>query len=341
MSRSKVCIIYTGGTIGMSRTENGFAPIRGVLNEQIKGMRDMESEEMPEWDLIEFDTLLDSSDLNYTNWNQMAAAIEENYNKYDGFVVLHGTDTMAYSASALSFMLKGLNKPVVFTGSQIPLSELRSDGKDNLITSVMIAGDGVVREVSLYFGNKLMRGNRATKYSADELIAFESPDYHLLATAGITIEYNKKMLREKHADVEDRLTVRYMKEARLGVIKLFPGIQFSLFKPIVDARPDGIILEAFGAGNIPSTDPEIAEFITEANDAGAVITVCTQCPQGRVSLGAYEAGSALIKAGAISGFDMTTEAATTKLQYLLSCGFSKEKICSLMQTDIRGEMSVK
>lgn len=187
----RVLIIYTGGTIGMTRTENGYAPRAGYFRAALDAIPDLRAPEMPEWEFYELSPLLDSSNMTVREWNCIAELIAQKYDDYDGFVVLHGTDTMAYTASALSFMLDGLDKPVVLTGSQIPLCEIRSDGRDNLITALLIAGEGIVREVCLYFGGKLLRGNRATKYSADGLIAFVSPNYPSLAEAGISSNITK------------------------------------------------------------------------------------------------------------------------------------------------------
>ena len=186
-----VLIIYTGGTIGMTRTENGYAPQSGQFRRAMEAIPDLYAEQMPRWDMLEMDPLLDSSNMTVHEWNKIAQLVADHYDAYDGFVVLHGTDTMAYTASALSFMLEGLAKPVILTGSQIPMCEIRSDGRDNLITSLLIAGAEEVHEVCLYFGGKLLRGNRATKFSADGLIAFLSPNYPSLADAGITIRYNE------------------------------------------------------------------------------------------------------------------------------------------------------
>ena len=335
MLRKKVCILYTGGTIGMVRTKNGFAPAHGTFEKELEAIRDLSSPDMPEWDLVEFDPLLDSSNITYRQWNQIAASIESKYDAYDGFVVLHGTDTMAYSASALSFMLEGLSKPVIFTGSQIPLCELRSDGKDNLITSVLIAAQDIVHEVCLYFSGELLRGNRATKYSSDRLIAFKSPNYTSLAKAGIDMRYRTNAFLE--ADPDQPLTVRYLKDTRLAVIKVFPGIKFELFTPIVSDM-QGLILETFGSGNIPNYDKALSDLIEEASRMGAVVVVCTQCPQGSVKLGTYEAGSALVDSGAVSGYNMTTEAAVAKLHYLLSQDLTHEEIRELMETNLRGEL---
>jgi L-asparaginase len=341
MEKKKILIIHTGGTIGMVRTENGYAPESGALIEELRQIRDLSSPDMPDWDLIEFEPLLDSTNVRYGQWNSIADAIALYYDKYDGFVVLHGTDTLAYSASALSFMLEGLDKPVVFTGAQIPLCELRSDGRDNLITSMMIAADGVIREVSLCFGDAVLRGNRAIKYSADGMVAFTSPNYSKLADAGINIEYN-------HACIDDyvKSSLHYsffdtvsLKESRIAVIKVVPGIQFDIFEPIMGESLDGLVLETFGKGNIPNYDPALSRLITEASKCGTIVVVCTQCPAGTVSLGTYEAGSALVRAGAVSGGSMTTEAAITKLTYLLSKGLSKDEIRRFMQEDLRGELT--
>ena len=341
MEKKKILIIHTGGTIGMVRTANGFAPKAGAIIEELKQIRDLNSPYMPEWDIIEFDPLLDSTNVRYEQWNSIADAIALYYDKYDGFVVLHGTDTLAYSASALSFMLEGLDKPVVFTGAQIPLCELRSDGRDNLITSMMIAADGVIREVSLCFGDAILRGNRAIKYSADGMVAFTSPNYNMLADAGINIEYNHACINDyvKNSLHSDYLHVVRLKESRIAVIKVFPGIQFEILEPIMCETLDGLVLETFGKGNIPDYDPALSRIISEASKCGTIVVVCTQCPAGTVSLGAYEAGSALVRAGAVSGGNMTTEAAITKLTYLLSKDLPKDEIRRLMQTDLRGELT--
>ena len=341
MKKKKILIIHTGGTIGMVRTANGFAPKAGALIEELKQIRDLNSPYMPEWDLIEFDPLLDSTNVRYEQWNSIADTIAHYYDRYDGFVVLHGTDTLAYSASALSFMLEGLDKPVVFTGAQIPLCELRSDGRDNLITSMMIAADGIIREVSLCFGDAILRGNRAIKYSADGMVAFTSPNCNKLADAGISIEYNHACINDyvKNSLHSDSLHVVRLKESRIAVIKVVPGIQFDIFEPIMCETLDGLVLETFGKGNIPNYDPALSRIISEASRCGTIVVVCTQCPAGTVSLGTYEAGSALVRAGAVSGGNMTTEAAITKLTYLLSKGLQKDEIRTLMQTDLRGELT--
>ena len=230
-----VLIIYTGGTIGMTRTENGYAPQSGQFRRAMEAIPDLYAEQMPRWDMLEMDPLLDSSNMTVHEWNKIAQLVADHYDAYDGFVVLHGTDTMAYTASALSFMLEGLAKPVILTGSQIPMCEIRSDGRDNLITSLLIAGAEEVHEVCLYFGGKLLRGNRATKFSADGLIAFLSPNYPSLADAGITIRYNESALLPKP---KGALKLQLLENIPIGVLKVFPGIQFSLFEQIMTERLD-------------------------------------------------------------------------------------------------------
>ena len=337
MKQKKVLIIYTGGTIGMKRTAHGYKPVAGFLGEALTSISDMHRADFPAWELYEMSPLLDSSDMTVREWNSIAAVIEGAYEHYAGFVVLHGTDTMAYTASALSFMLSGLQKPVILTGSQIPLSEMRSDGRDNLITSVLIAAEGVVREVCLYFSGKLLRGNRAMKMSADGLVAFDSPSYPHLADVGITIRYNTAALLPKKA--ASPLIFSPFSEVPIGVLKVFPGIQFGLFEEIMTEKLSGIVLETFGAGNIPGGSGELLPIIRKAFASGAVITVCSQCPAGTVVLGAYETSAALKAAGAVSGRDMTTEAAVAKLYHLFSLGLDGEEIKRRMERDLVGELT--
>ena len=334
--KKKILIIYTGGTIGMKRTDKGYAPSR-FLGKAIAEIPDMKSDSAPDWELIEMSPLLDSSDVTVKEWNKIASIIYENYADFDGFVVLHGTDTMAYTASALSFILEGLDKPVVLTGSQIPLSEIRSDGRDNLVTSLLIAADGVAREVCLYFSGKLLRGNRAVKMSADDLVAFDSPNYPHLADVGISVKYNYSAIG---ASPSEPLALRLLFEVPIGVLKVFPGIQFGLFESIMTEKLSGIVLETFGAGNIPSDCGALIPIISRAFESGSVVTVCSQCPSGTVTLGAYETSSALKTAGAVSGADMTTEAAVAKLYYLFSLGISKDEIKEKMEKNLRGEMTL-
>ncbi len=334
--KKKVYIIYTGGTIGMVRTENGYAPEKGSMQKQLSEIPELRSGIMPDYTFKEYDPLLDSANISYEEWIKLARDIEVNYEKYDGFVILHGTDTMAYTASALSFMLEGLNKPVILTGSQIPFCEIRNDARDNLITAVMIAGHYYIPEVCLYFGNKLLRGNRSTKVSAFALDAFESPNYPPIGSAGVDIVVNESRYTGQK---RDELRLFEFSDQQIAILKIFPGIQPEIFENIITPNLKGLVVEAFGAGNIPEAGGRLPAVLKKAADNGTVIVVCTQCLRGSAEIGEYEASKGLADAGAVSGFDMTAEAAVTKLYYLLSKGYGHEEIKKLMQTNLRGEMA--
>ena len=330
-----ILLINTGGTIGMVRSADGYQPRKGYFRGALEAIAELRRTDMPAWDYVETDPLLDSSNMTVKEWNAIGAMLADSYERYDGFVILHGTDTMAYTASALSFMLEDLGKPVILTGAQIPLCEVRSDGRDNLITSLLIAADGRVNEVCLYFGGKLLRGNRATKYSADDFIAFASPNYPPLAEAGITIRYNERALLPKPSGT---MRLQTLEQVPIGVIKVFPGIQFELFKSIMTENLRGVVIETFGAGNIPMGGGALLPIIRRAFQNGTIVTVCSQCPQGTVSLGAYETSSELKRSGAVSGHDLTTEAAVAKLYYLFSRGGDIETVKAEMERDLRGEL---
>lgn len=334
----KVCILYTGGTIGMVPTDRGYAPKKGYFQSLLDEIVQLRYEDMPQWDLVEFDPLLDSSDVAVDEWNSIGQAISSRYDEYDGFVVLHGTDTMAYSASALSFMLEGLDKPVVFTGSQIPMCQVRSDGRDNLINSILIASQGIANEVCIFFAGKLIRGNRATKTSADDLIAFTSPNYPPLASVGIDITYNRRALNRPMPTTD--FTLHKMEHVPIAVLKLFPGMRFDLFEPLVTQDMKAVILEAFGSGNIPSRNTALIDSIHRATENGSLIAVCSQCYAGTARLGTYATSGELKDSGAVSCLDMTTEAAVAKLYYLFSVGIEEPVIKRALGTNLRGEMSI-
>lgn len=334
--KKRICLLHTGGTIGMIRGKQGYLPKEGYLKSVLDTIEDLKNESMPDFDFFEMDPLLDSSDMAVGDWNRIGYELFSRYNEYDGFVVLHGTDTMAYTASALSFMLENLNKPVILTGSQIPLCEVRSDGRDNLVTSLLIAQDGKYPEVCLYFGGRLLRGNRSTKMSADGLLAFDSPNCPRLAEAGIEIKY---LPVPKAPCSGSELKLCPLQNVPIGVLKVFPGISFPIFDKLMTEKLRGIVLETFGAGNIPNEGNALLPIIKKAFEAGSVICVSSQCPQGTVSLGTYKASSPLKEAGAVSGFDMTTESCVAKLYYLFSKGYSKEEIKHLMEENLRGELT--
>ncbi|WP_324825014.1 asparaginase [Sinanaerobacter sp. ZZT-01] len=337
MSKKNVCIIYTGGTIGMTKTKNGYAPQRGYLPFLLSQMPELQSSQIPDYILIELNPLLDSSNISVKEWNLIGKTILQNYDQFDGFVILHGTDTMAYTASALSFMLENLKKPVIITGSQIPFCEIRNDAKDNLITALLIAAEGTIPEVCLYFSQKLFRGNRSTKMSADELIAFDSPNYPALAQAGIRITIDKNNILKQ---TDEPFSLQLLTEYRIAVLKIFPGLQFGIFEDLVSADLKGIVLEAFGAGNIPNYDQAFLRTLENAAKNETIIAVCTQCFKGSARIGDYESSLPLQKNGVVSAYDMTVEATVTKLYYLISKGYSKIEIEAKMQENLRGELTI-
>ena len=335
MERKNIYVAYTGGTIGMKKSAQGYVPAAGHLSQCVENLPEFFRDEMPRFDIHEYTPLMDSSDMTPSDWVRIARDIERNYHQYDGFVILHGTDTMAYTASALSFMLQDLSKPVIVTGSQIPLSALRSDGQINLLNALYIAANYPINEVSLFFNNTLFRGNRATKADANGFNAFSSPNYPSLLEAGIQIKLNAGELG-KPPTVP--MSVAEMTPQPIGVVMLYPGISAKLIDNMMQQPVKALIIQSYGVGNAPQYK-QLLDSFKRGIDQGIIIVNCTQCFKGRVNMDGYATGNALAQLGIVSGSDMTIEAALTKLHYLLSQNLSRQAIIEHITTDLRGELT--
>jgi len=340
-TNASVLLIYTGGTIGMKED-----PKTGTLKpfdfSQI-------SEAVPELekfalniDSFTFDPLIDSSDVEPGLWKQLAMLIKRKYDEYDGFVILHGTDTMAYSASALSFMLENLSKPVIFTGSQLPIGRPRTDGKENLISSVEIAaakndkGKALVPEVAIYFNSQLIRANRATKISSSSFDAFQSPNLPPLAQAGISIKFNQDIIRQVP---EGEFQIQTDLDTRVSILKIHPGITEQVVKDILLGKETrAVIIETYGSGNAISK-PWFVDIVKKAASMGKILLNVTQCSSGEVDMNLYATGRSLKDAGVLSGYDITTESALGKLFCILGKNAENEKVKKLLCEDLRGEIS--
>ncbi len=337
--RKSIYVAYTGGTIGMKPSAQGYVPAENFLAQHLVSMPEFQRPELPNFTLNEYHPLMDSANMNPAHWQIIAQDIANHYHEYDGFVVLHGTDTMAYTASALSFMLENLGKPVIVTGSQIPLAQLRSDGHSNLLNALYVAANHPIAEVGLFFNNKLLRGNRSVKAHADGFDAFASPNFPPLLEAGININWIAGQPDEPKP-LSTTLNVSPINAQPIGVMTLYPGICADVIRNFIHQPVRALIIQSFGVGNAPQT-PEFLEAIREADANGLVVLNCTQCFKGTVDMQGYATGNALAQAGVISGFDMTIEAALAKLHYLLSKDLSQQEIKQKLSENLRGEMTCK
>lgn len=333
--KKRIYIAYTGGTIGMQPSPNGYIPVAGFLSETLAKMPEFHRPEMPEFVIEEYSSLIDSSDMTPAHWMQIANDIKAHYHEFDGFIILHGTDTMAYTASALSFIFDEVKKPVIVTGSQIPLAELRSDGQTNLLNALYVAANYPIPEVSLFFNNQLLRGNRSRKTDADGFNAFTSPNYPTLLEAGINIEYMKDIIREPE---NNELLVQDITPQPVGVITLYPGISELVLKNTLQQPVKALILLSYGVGNAPQNSAVLKE-LKYAYEKEVLVVNCTQCVHGKVNMQGYATGHALQDVGVVSGMDMTPEAALAKLHFLLSREVSFEEARKLISQDLKGELT--
>jgi lysophospholipase len=345
---NRVLIIYTGGTIGMKDTPRGYAPAPGFLSELLAAMPPFHDRTMPahttpisrygrrvRYDILEYAPLLDSSNMGLEDWVKIARDIERHYDAYDAFIVLHGTDTMAYTASALSFMLENLGKTVILTGSQIPLAEARSDAIGNVLGALTIAGHYEIPEVCLYFDNRLMRGNRTQKTDASGLAAFASGNAPPLVEVGIEVKVEWDRIL---APPTRPFRVNPITHQAVAALRLFPGISAEMITNVLRPPTEGLVLESFGAGNAPDHRADFLDALRAGTDRGVVIVNVTQCQRGAVTTD-YATGAALADVGVIGGADMTPEAALTKLAWLLSQGLPRAEVARLMQSNLRGELT--
>ncbi|MBM4357205.1 MAG: asparaginase [Deltaproteobacteria bacterium] len=354
---ARVLVLYAGGTIGMKASGRGHVPSPGYLGEQLEALPQFHDARVPvtvadgcrifvtppsregrrvALTVKEYEPLLDSSNMGMGDWARIAEDVGRSYEAYDAFVVLHGTDTMAYTASALSFMLEDLAKTVILTGSQIPLSTARTDALDNLLGALTIAGQFEIPEVCLYFAHKLLRGNRAQKQDASGFDAFWSGNFPPLVEVGVDIDAKWERIRRPG---ERPLRVQTSMNPNVAALRLFPGITAETLSNFLRPPLEGVVLETYGSGNAPDRRRDLLDALAEATARGVVIVNCTQCHKGTVS-STYAAGKALAEVGVVPGADLTPEAALTKLSYLLARGLAPDAVRGLMQDDLRGEMTV-
>jgi L-asparaginase len=334
-----VCILHVGGTIGMTRTDEGWKPEPGVLERFLAAMPELHGTEVPLHHVERLEPLLDSADMGPSDWARIAQAIVERDHEFDGFVVLHGTDTMVYTASALSFLLTGLRKPVVLTGAQLSLEHVRSDGREHIITSLIIAGTLAIPEVCIYFASRLLRGNRTQKIHNSDFVAFGSGNLEPLATVGVGITVADHLVRAPGDGLPDRVAL--VREPHVGTLRTFPGISRAAIEGALGPSIEGLVLESYGAGTFPTRDASLLEPLAAATsrERPVVVVNCSQCHGGIVRQDDYAGARRLSTAGVVSGHDMTPEAALCKLYCLLAMGMSPDAVRRAMGDDLAGEIT--
>ncbi len=336
-----VLIIYTGGTIGMEKSADGtYQPTDGFEALAKRTIAPAIWQQMPAHHYLEINPAIDSADMTPMHWQQLAEIIIKNYDDYAGFIVLHGTDTMAYTASMLSFLLGSLDKTVILTGSQIPLTEPCSDGANNLLVSLQLIGKSRIPEVCIYFANQLFRGNRASKISTSAMIAFESTNYPILGAFENQLKlFHHRWLRPEAPRFADKNFLPTLTDGQVAVIYLTPGMPADMLQVAIGGKAKGLVLVSYGSGNVPTNQQHLMDTLHQANQQGIIMVNVSQCAGGHVS-NSYAASKPLRQAGVISGEDMTIETAVTKLYYLLAkYGDDSEKIKALLRTDMRGELT--
>jgi L-asparaginase len=333
-----ICVIYTGGTFGMVRSPRGFVPAKGLAGLLKANMPELRRDGIPRYELIESDRPIDGANATPKLWYDLAEQIIGIEADYDGFVIIHGTDTLAYTASVLSFLLAPMAKPVVVTGAQIPLVEVESDAPANLEAALTVAAGAHTSEVSVVFGRRVLRGNRATKVSSSALDGFDSPNFPPLADLGAPIQF-RELGEPRRAVPASWFERPVYRPGNIAVLPIFPGIHADIVKAVVGTGVRGMILECYGKGSAPDMNEPLIRALHEAVDGGVVAVAVTQCVEGSVSLGTYASGSVLADCGVISGSDLTREAAFTKLHYLFARRLSPQEIAQRMQQNLRGELT--
>lgn len=336
MNKKNIALIYAGGTIGMAKTSDGYAPMADFAA-MLERLLENSRAALPDYSLIQYATPIDSTNATPADWQKIGRDIAARYHHHDGFVVLHGTDTMAYTATALSFMLQGLRKPVIVTGSQIPMVEARSDALQNLVTALQLAASDKISEVALYFNQRLLRGNRSSKVSAKRYAAFDSPNYPHLGQIEIDVQLQTSVLLPRPA--QEKFEMPEYGSGRVLSLRFLPGMPLQVLQAMLALQPQALVLECYGAGNVPDNDPALLDMLSQASAKGIVLVACSQCQHGGVTLGAYATGSGLTRAGVIGAADMTFEAIIVKLHHLFAMNMHADEVRAAFLRDLSGELS--